>query len=71
VSNYSVKSGSQSKMAQFMTAIASVPAIPGKNQRILVNKQRGVSSSKSANRIFNRGTYQNSQNSNIGYEKGG
>lgn len=45
MSGYSTKSNpvrGQTKMAQFMTAIQSVPAIPGKNQRVLINKQRGV-----------------------------
>jgi len=45
-----------------------VPAIPGKNQRIIINKQRGVSSSQSANRIFNKSLYAKTQ---ARYEAGG
>eukprot|EP00347_Sterkiella_histriomuscorum_P014154 403361955 len=64
ISNNSTKSFQGPKMSQFITAVSSVPAIPGKNQRIIINKNRGVSSSKSANRIFNKSTYgkQNTQN---------
>jgi len=40
-----------------MNSNASIPAIPGKAIRIIVNKQRGVSSSKSAGRVFHRSEY--------------
>ncbi|CDW91055.1 UNKNOWN [Stylonychia lemnae] len=69
ISNNSTKSIQGPKMSQFITAASSVPAIPGKNQRILINKPRGVSSSKSANRIFNRSQY--GRQSNKFYEQGG
>ena len=39
-----------------MAALVSTPSIPGKNQRILTNKQRGITNN-SVTRIFNRNQY--------------
>jgi len=42
------------KIAHLIHGAAPTPAIPGRTIRIIVNKHRTVSSSKSANRVFNR-----------------
>ena len=42
------------KVAHLINGAAPTPAIPGRTIRIIVNKQRTVSTSKSANRVFNR-----------------
>ena len=52
-------------MTHLAATAPAIPAIPGKNQRIIVNKVRGVSSSKSATRIFNRSLYSRTTNENL------
>lgn len=40
-----------------MNSTAPTPAIPGRTIRIIVNKQRTISTSKSAHRVFNKSSY--------------